>query len=43
MGWKLKGSSLHYYCFDIRHLDGFAAAILPSARCLVELGLKVKK
>jgi hypothetical protein len=39
MGGRFKGSSL---CrSNLRHLDGFAAAILLSAR-LVELGLKVK-
>jgi hypothetical protein len=42
MGGRLKGSSLHHRRSDLRHLDGFAAAILLSVR-LVELGLKAKK
>jgi hypothetical protein len=35
--------SLHHRRSDLRHLGRFAAAILLSARHLVELGLKVKK
>jgi hypothetical protein len=42
MGRRFKGSSLHHRRFDLRHLDGFAAAILLSARRLVELVLKAK-
>jgi hypothetical protein len=42
MGRRLEGSSLHHRRIDLRHLDGFAAAILLSAR-LVEIGLKAKK
>jgi hypothetical protein len=43
MARKSKSSTLHHRRSDLRHLDGFAAAILLSARRLVELGLKVKK
>jgi hypothetical protein len=42
MGGRFKGSSLHHRRSDLRHLDGFAAAILLSTRRLVELGLKAK-
>jgi hypothetical protein len=43
MGRRFKGSSLHHRRFDLRHLDGFAATILLSARRLVEQGLRVKR
>jgi hypothetical protein len=43
MAGKFEGSSLHHHRSDPRYLDGFAAAILLSARRLVELGLKVRK
>jgi hypothetical protein len=42
MGGRFKGPSLHHRRSDLRHLDRFAAAILLSARHLVELGLKAK-
>jgi hypothetical protein len=42
MGGRFKDSSLHHRRSDLRHLDGFAAAILLSARRLFELGLKAK-
>ena len=42
MGGRFKGSSLHHRRSDLRHLDGFAATILLSARRLVELGLTVE-
>jgi hypothetical protein len=32
MGWRPEGSSLYYRRSDLRHLDGFAAAILLSGR-----------
>jgi hypothetical protein len=38
MGGRFEDSNLHYRRFDLRHLDGFAAAILLSIRCLVALG-----
>jgi hypothetical protein len=41
MGGGFKGSSLHNRRTDLRHLDGFAAAILLSVR-RGELGLKAK-
>jgi len=42
-GWKWAGDlSLHHRRSNLRHLDGFAAAILLSARRLVEIGLKAK-
>jgi hypothetical protein len=41
MGGRFKGSSLHHHRSDLRHLDGFAAAILLGGG-LVEIGLKVK-
>jgi hypothetical protein len=43
MGQRSKGIGLHHRCFDLRRLDGFAAAILLRARGLVEIGLKAKK
>jgi hypothetical protein len=42
MGGRFKGSSLHNRRSDLRHLDGFAAAILLSDFRLVEIGLKAK-
>jgi hypothetical protein len=43
MGWRLKSPGLHHRGSNLRHLDGFAAAILLSDRRMVELGLKVEK
>jgi hypothetical protein len=42
MGARAKSFGLHHRRFDFRGLGGFAAAILLSARRLVELGLKAK-
>jgi hypothetical protein len=42
MGRKPQGSNLHHRRSDLRHLDGFATAILLSDFRLVELGLKAK-
>ena len=42
MGRRPEGSDLHHRRSDLRHLDGFAAAILLSVRRLVALGLKAK-
>jgi hypothetical protein len=42
MGGRFKSSSLHHHRSYLRHLDRFAAAILLSARRLVEMGLKVR-
>jgi hypothetical protein len=43
MGRRPEGSNLHHRHSDLRHLDGFAAAILLSDRRLIEIGLEAKK
>jgi hypothetical protein len=43
MGRRPEGSNLHHYRSDLRHLDGFAAAVLLSAHRLVEISLKGRR
>jgi hypothetical protein len=43
MDQRSKGVGLHHRRFDLRRLDGFAAAILLRARGLFEIGLNAKK
>jgi hypothetical protein len=42
MARRSKGIGLHHHRSDFRHLDGFAATILLSARQLAEVELKAK-